>query len=104
MSAGMSQERRLTCLYPAKTWSGGGPGSGTNRLDHLGARGLVRRRPDPSDARSVRVQLTTGGRRRVDAALEDLVTRENAILGALDAAERVSLAELLRRVVAPFDA
>src|SRR5271154_4480398 len=79
-------------------------GTMTNRLDHLEQRGLVRRRPDPTDARSVRVQLTSAGRRRVDAALEDLVQREHAILGALDAAERTGLAELLRRVVAPFDA
>ncbi len=79
-------------------------GTMTNRLDHLEQRGLVRRRPDPNDARSVRVQLTTAGRRRVDGALRDLVQRENAILGALDATERATLAGLLRRVVAPFDA
>jgi DNA-binding MarR family transcriptional regulator len=79
-------------------------GTMTNRIDHLEARGLVRRRPDPTDARSVRVQLTAAGRRRVDAALGDLVTRENAILGTLDSHERATLAGLLRRIVAPFDA
>jgi DNA-binding MarR family transcriptional regulator len=79
-------------------------GTMTNRLDHLEARGLVRRRTDPSDARSVRVQLTAAGARRVDGALVDLVARENAILGTLDDAERRTLADLLRRVVAPFDA
>lgn len=78
-------------------------GTMTNRLDHLERRGLVRRRPDPADARSVRVQLTPAGRRRVDAALVDLVEREHAILAALDDGERRSLAGLLRRVVAPFD-
>jgi DNA-binding MarR family transcriptional regulator len=76
----------------------------TNRIDHLEERGFVRRRPDSSDARSVRVQLTAAGRRRVDAALRDLVEREAAILHALDADERAQLAGLLRRVVAPFDA
>jgi DNA-binding MarR family transcriptional regulator len=79
-------------------------GTMTNRLDHLEARGLVRRRTDPSDARSVRVQLTAAGARRVDGALLDLVARENAILGTLDDDERRTLADLLRRVVAPFDA
>jgi len=79
-------------------------GTMTNRLDHLEGRGLVRRRPDPSDARSVRVQITSAGRRRVERALEELVDRENAILGSLDAPDRSVLAELLRRVVAPFDA
>jgi DNA-binding MarR family transcriptional regulator len=79
-------------------------GTMTNRIDHLEARGLVRRRPDPNDARSVRVQLTAAGRKRVDAALWGLVARENAILGTLDATQRATLAGLLRRVVAPFDA
>ena len=60
--------------------------------------------PDPSDARSVRVQITAAGRRRVDGALTDLVAREEAILGTLDDHERAELSGLLRRVVAPFDA
>lgn len=76
----------------------------TNRIDHLENRGLVRRRPDPNDARSVRVQLTAAGRRRVDLALRDLIARESAILGTLDITQRVTLAGLLRQVVAPLDA
>jgi DNA-binding MarR family transcriptional regulator len=79
-------------------------GTMTNRLDHLESRGLVKRQPDPSDARSVRVQITAAGKKRVDAALADLVERENAILGSLGTPERRLLAGLLRRVVAPFDA
>jgi DNA-binding MarR family transcriptional regulator len=75
----------------------------TNRLDHLEARRLVRRRPDPADARSIRVELTAAGRRRVDAALKDLVEREDAILAILNRAERAALAGLLRQVAAPFD-
>jgi DNA-binding MarR family transcriptional regulator len=78
-------------------------GTMTNRLDHLEARGLVRRRPDPSDARSVRVQITPSGRRRVDSALADLVERENSIIGTLDDADRAVLSTLLRRVIAPFE-
>lgn len=79
-------------------------GTMTNRIDRLEERGLVRRRPDLSDARSVRVQLTAAGRRRVDAALADLVAREEAILATLSTDDRATLAALLRRVVAPFDA
>jgi len=79
-------------------------GTMTNRLDHLESRALLRRRPDPSDARSVRVHITSAGARRVDGALADLVAREQAILGALDDGERALLSGLLRRVVAPFDA
>ena len=78
-------------------------GTMTNRLDHLESRALVRRRPDPSDARSVRVQITAAGRRRVDGALADLVEREEAILASLVESERTVLSGLLRRVVAPFD-
>jgi len=79
-------------------------GTMTNRIDHLEQRGLVKRRPHPVDARSVRVQLTAAGRKQVDGALQDLVARENAILGTLDDDARATLAQLLRRVVAPFDA
>jgi DNA-binding transcriptional ArsR family regulator len=60
-------------------------GTMTNRIDRLEERGLVRRKPDLNDARSVRVQ-------------------EDSILGSLDEPERAALAALLRRVVAPFDA
>ena len=79
-------------------------GTMTNRLDHLEGWGLVRRRPDASDGRSVRVHIAAAGRRRVDSALADLVEREQAILGSLDDTERKELSALLRRVVAPFDA
>jgi DNA-binding MarR family transcriptional regulator len=79
-------------------------GTMTNRLDHLEARQLVRRRPDSTDARSVRVQLTPAGRKRVDRALVDLVGREKAILGSMDDNELLVLSGLLRRIVAPFDA
>jgi DNA-binding MarR family transcriptional regulator len=79
-------------------------GTMTNRLNHLERRGLVRRRPDSRDARSVRVRLTAAGRRKVDDALEDLVVREDALLGSLDDGQRSDLAVLLKIVVAPFDA
>lgn len=78
-------------------------GTMTNRLDHLEGRGLLKRRPDPTDARSVRVQITASGKKRVDAAMADLVERENAILGTLGGSERDELSFLLRRVLAPFD-
>ncbi len=79
-------------------------GTMTNRLDRLEERGLVRRDQDSSDARSVRVQITAAGRKCVDGALTDLVGREHAILASLTVGERTLLSELLRRVVAPFDA
>jgi DNA-binding MarR family transcriptional regulator len=78
-------------------------GTMTNRLNHLEQRGLIRRRPDPKDARSVRVRLTAEGRRRVEKALKDLVVREDALLGGLDGGQRSTLASLLKVVVAPLD-
>ncbi len=79
-------------------------GTMTNRLDRLEERGLVRRQQDSVDARSVRVQITAAGRKCVDRALTDLVDREHAILASLSADDRHTLGDLLRRVVAPFDA
>ena len=76
----------------------------TNRLRHLEDRGLVSRRRDPEDARSVRVRLTAAGTRRVDAALKALVEREDALLAGLSSTQREALADLLALVVTPFDA
>ena len=53
-------------------------GTMTNRLDHLEQRGSCAAVRTSTDARSVRVQITALGKRRVDGALEDSVDRENA--------------------------
>jgi DNA-binding MarR family transcriptional regulator len=79
-------------------------GTMTNRIDRLAAAGLVRRQPDPQDKRGVLVTLTPEGRARVDAALADLLGREEALLTGLDRGERQELASLLRTLLAPFDA
>jgi DNA-binding MarR family transcriptional regulator len=78
-------------------------GTMTNRVDRLAEAGLVRREPDPRDRRGVLVTLTGAGRARVDAALEDLLRNERALLGSLDDDERAALAALLRRLLAPMD-
>jgi DNA-binding MarR family transcriptional regulator len=75
----------------------------TNRVDRLTSRGLVERRPDPDDRRSVRVRLTPAGSAVVDAALADLVDAEHHMLDVLPREERRALATLLRRVSAPFE-
>jgi DNA-binding MarR family transcriptional regulator len=79
-------------------------GTMTNRIDRLAAADLVRREPDPSDRRGVLVTLTGQGQERVDAALADLLSRERALLAGLDAGERRQLADLMRILLAPFDA
>ena len=79
-------------------------GTMTNRIDRLEARGLVVRRPAPADRRGVLVRLTEPGRAAVDAALADLLDVERALLAALPEPDRARLADLLRVLVAPFDA
>ncbi|MDQ1483381.1 MAG: hypothetical protein QOF35_1457 [Actinomycetota bacterium] len=78
-------------------------GTMTNRVDRLAARGLVARGPDPSDRRGVKVTLTPLGREVVDAAMAELLERERILLNHLPAAERDHLAELLRRLLSPFE-
>jgi len=79
-------------------------GTMTNRIDRLAGEGLVRREPDPRDKRGVLVTLTDQGQERVDAALAGLLSRERALLAGLDDGERRHLADLMRILLAPFDA
>ncbi|HSV40627.1 MAG TPA: MarR family transcriptional regulator [Nocardioidaceae bacterium] len=78
-------------------------GTMTNRVDRLEERGLVQRRPDPSDRRGVLVRLTDEGRTTVDGALDALLSREADLLAAIDGTERKQLAGLLRRLGAGFE-
>jgi DNA-binding MarR family transcriptional regulator len=79
-------------------------GTMTNRIDRLAAAGLVRREPDPRDRRGVLVTLSERGQTVVDAALTDLLDREQALLAGLGDDQRQQLADLLRTLLAPFDA
>ena len=78
-------------------------GTMTNRVDRLVARGLVERLPDPHDRRGVLVRLTAEGRLTVDGALATLLTREQDLLGGLEASQQSDLAGLLRGLLAPFE-
>jgi len=79
-------------------------GTMTNRIDRLERAGLVSRHPDPQDKRGVLVRLTAAGSTRVDAALSDLLTSEQALLHPIPAGSRHTLADLLRDLLAPLDA
>jgi len=79
-------------------------GTMTNRINRLVTAGLVTRHPDPEDRRGVLVRLTPAGMERVDAALADLLRREQELLAGLDQEERRALADLLRRLLIPLDA
>ncbi len=96
-------------------------GTMTNRIDRLASRGLVARRPDPTDRRGVQVRLTPAGREAVDdrrgvqvrltpagreavdAALEALLGHERELLRGLSPRERARTAGLLRRLLVSFD-
>lgn len=78
-------------------------GTMTNRIDRLAERGLVERLPDPRDRRGVRVRLLPEGRAIVGKALADLVKREEQILAGLSPQQREDIANLLRRLVEPFE-
>jgi len=78
-------------------------GTMTNRIDRLEARSLVERSRDPIDRRTVWVRLTPLGAELVDAALADLLHKEHAFLAGLSDDEQRSLADLLRRLVLPFE-
>jgi DNA-binding MarR family transcriptional regulator len=69
------------------------------RLASLMERGLIERRPNPRDGRSILVQLTDEGTMRVDSAMRELVKREEEALADLDHRDRAVLIELLRRLM-----
>jgi DNA-binding MarR family transcriptional regulator len=73
-------------------------GAMTNRVDKLEARGFVRRRRDDEDRRGVMVSLTAKGRRKIDAAMQLRLDAADDSLEGISAAERASLAKLLRKV------
>jgi DNA-binding MarR family transcriptional regulator len=72
----------------------------TNALHTLERAGLVERRPNEVDRRTVEVALTDKGRQAVAAAYAEQAAREAEWFGTLDTPERETLAELLRRLVA----
>src|SRR3954454_15033784 len=74
-------------------------GTMTNRIDRLGARGLVERSPDPHDRRGVLVGLTATGKRAVDGAFESLLDSERGLLAELSPTERRDLAGRLKRLM-----
>jgi DNA-binding MarR family transcriptional regulator len=71
----------------------------TNRLDKLTARGLVERRPNDLDRRSILVRLTDEGASRVDAAMTELARREGEELSVLSRSDQAALARILRALL-----
>lgn len=74
-------------------------GAMTNRIDRLESRGLVKRRPEPSDRRSVRIELTPAGKRLVDRALAARFDEAREVVEFLSARERKLLESGLSRLL-----
>ncbi|MBM3388726.1 MAG: MarR family transcriptional regulator [Betaproteobacteria bacterium] len=70
-------------------------------LDRMQARGLIERKPDPQDRRSVRVILTPQGE-RLARKLEPVARRmEQGLKKLLSAADHARLIQLLSKLTAP---
>jgi DNA-binding MarR family transcriptional regulator len=78
-------------------------GAISQRLDRLEARGLVVRRPRPTDGRGTDVALTDEGRALVDRALPDHLATQERLLAALSGEQRGELAALLRELLVSLE-
>lgn len=79
-------------------------GAVTNRIDRVEALGLVERRPDPSDRRSVIVRLTPAGKQLADKAIEQHFDALDEVFDVLDASEHAQLAGLLSKLLGALEA
>jgi DNA-binding MarR family transcriptional regulator len=68
-------------------------------VDRLERDGLARRRPDPEDARAVRVELTPAGRRAADRVLAARAVALDDALSGLTSPQRAGLSELASAVL-----
>jgi DNA-binding MarR family transcriptional regulator len=78
--------------------------STTKHADRLARAGFIERLPFERDGRVVLLQLTDAGREIVDREFPARVERDRRMLEGLDADERQTLANLLRRVAGNVEA
>lgn len=79
-------------------------GTVTGILARLEARGLVERRPDPADRRSVRMSLTSGGSELLARAPSLLQEEFRHELSKLEEWEQLSILATLQRIASMMDA
>lgn len=78
-------------------------GTMTNRIDQLEKRGLVSRKPDVKDGRSIIVSITEEGKFLVDTAFQELLKIEADLLDDLSTSQRTELARILRALTKQFN-
>jgi len=78
-------------------------GAMTNRLDRLEEDGLIRRRPDTDDRRSLQVELTEKGHEVWLETVHAQAAKEAAIGAALSPRELGQLNQLLRKVLSELE-
>jgi DNA-binding MarR family transcriptional regulator len=79
-------------------------GAISQRLTRAESQGLVRRRKDRPDGRSVTVELTPEGHAVIERTVDDLLRHEETLLTGLTATQRDQLADLLRILLADLTA
>ena len=78
-------------------------GAVTKRVDRLAAQGYVDREATADDGRGTLVRLTPAGLDLVDRMIAEHLANLDSLLGALDASERETLAELLSRLAVSLE-
>jgi DNA-binding MarR family transcriptional regulator len=74
-------------------------GAMTARLDRLERARLIRRVPDPTDRRAVRVHLTEAGDELAEQALDAVIAADEAFLEPLSQRRRDSVASALKQLL-----
>ena len=75
------------------------PAAVTNRLNRLERKGLIARRTDPDNRRTVHVTLTDAGRELIDDVVVAHLDNERRLLAPLTSEEQDRLAGLLARLL-----
>ncbi|HEX2052268.1 MAG TPA: MarR family transcriptional regulator [Actinomycetota bacterium] len=98
----LSALRRSGCGLPAGQLAKAAmltSGGMTGQADRLANAGLVVRQPDPSDRRTVLVSLTPEGRAAAESSVASYLEAGEEALSVLSEDERVTLAEILRKLL-----
>jgi len=78
-------------------------GGMTPVLDQLEERGLINRQIDPEDRRARRITITEKGRSAVGRAMEQRLARHRALNAVLEAGERETLSNILRKLLVAME-